>query len=262
MNQPLAEIGTVESVDLISPDLWDLAVRSPLIAQSTLAGQFVHVRVGDGFNPFLRRPLSVGPIAGDVLRLIFHVRGEGTRLLSAKKPGDPLDMIGPLGKPFEDLKRFDHCIFVTGGIGIVPLLLLDDQLPAEQRRSFILGSRSLNILPIRKSELNSRRILLATDDGSEGYHGNAVQLLNSLLLKEKADLAGTVVLACGPLKMLQGVKQTCLNLGIEGRVSLEVSMGCGLGACQSCAVPLANGAGYRMVCRDGPVFDCKEISLE
>lgn len=261
MRLPLAEIGFVESAREISPHLWDLTINAPRIASATRAGQFVHVRVSEGFAPFLRRPLSVGPISEDTLRLIFHVRGEGTRLLAAKKPGDPVDLIGPLGHPIEIDSNFDFLIFLTGGIGVVPLLTLDYQLPAEINRTFILGVRSQSTIPVSLDEASSRNILWASDDGSLGFHGNTVDLLK----KEFGALSATtnpIVITCGPLPMLIGAKKFCLEKDIPLLVSLEVSMGCGVGACQSCAVPRSDGKGYYLVCKDGPVFDSREVLLD
>jgi dihydroorotate dehydrogenase electron transfer subunit len=260
LTHPIAEIGIVESVKMISTDLWDVSVLSPKIAAKTRAGQFVHVRVSDGFNPFLRRPLSVGPVQGDTLRLIFNVRGEGTRLLAVKQPGDKLDLIGPLGGKFIIPEDDSILIFLTGGIGVVPLLLLDDQLPTERERIFILGVRSINTIPVLIEEASRRNIRWASDDGTLGYKGNSVALLKEILDRLKGRPA--TVFACGPGVMLSAMKKLTVERGIPAFASLEVPMGCGVGACQSCAVPKADGSGYLLVCKDGPVFDCRSVILE
>jgi len=241
LNQPVAEIGIVRSSRCVSPDLWDIEVESPRIASLTRAGQFVHVRVSDSFNPLLRRPLSVGPICGSALRLIFHVRGEGTRLLAAKRPGDPVDMIGPLGCGFPKFEPAELLVLLTGGIGVVPLLLLSDQLPPEQERRFILGVRSVSHVPVALQEASERGILWSSDDGSLGFRGNAVQLLEKLL--DEAGSRPIRVIGCGPARMLSGMKALCASRNVPALASLETPMGCGVGACQSCAVPRSDGEG-------------------
>lgn len=261
MIAPIAEVGRVTASREISAGLWDLVITAPQIASVSRAGQFAHVRASDGFNPFLRRPLSIGPVTDTELRLIFHVRGEGTRLLAAKGIGDPVDLIGPLGHPIEIPADASPLIFVTGGIGVVPLLTLDYQLPFRRDRMFILGVRSVEHIPVSLSEAASRSIRWASDDGSLGFYGNAVQLLGQLV-GELNDGVKPLVIACGPGPMLKGTKKFCLDSGIPALVSLEVTMGCGVGACQSCAVPRSDGKGYLLVCKDGPVFDCRDVVLE
>ena len=261
MTAPIAEIGRVNTTREISANLWDIEIDAPRISAVTRAGQFAHVRVSGGFDPFLRRPLSIGPIAGDKLRLIFQVRGEGTRLLAAKKSGDPVDLIGPLGHPIQIPDGEGPVIFLSGGIGVVPLLTLDDQLPGKRERIFILGVRSTATIPVSLAEAAERHIQWSSDDGSLGFHGNTVQLLERIvdgLAKNTAPL----VIACGPGPMLRGMKSFCLKRRITALVSLEVPMGCGVGACQSCAVPRSDGKGYYLVCKDGPVFDCRDVVLE
>jgi dihydroorotate dehydrogenase electron transfer subunit len=257
---PIAEIGRLIAGREISLDQWDMIVEAPKIAKQTQAGQFVHVRVGDGFNPFLRRPLSIGPVDGDQIRLIFTVRGEGTRLLTRKHVGDPVDLIGPLGRPFILPAADELPVFVTGGIGIVPLLALDSKLPKAQNRLFLFGVRSRNAMPVTNEELAARRIQISSDDGSIGHHGNVISLLEKVLPEDSN--AKKAFYACGPEPMLIGLKRFCVENNYRCYISMEVPMGCGLGACQSCAVPRADGNGYLLVCKDGPVFDCRDVLLK
>ena len=256
---PIAEIGEVLAVKPVSADIWEMVVRAPRIADVARAGQFVHVRIGEGFSPFLRRPLSIGPCHDGCMMLIFTVRGEGTRLLAAKKPGDKIDLIGPLGNPFRLPDKNAVSFLVAGGIGIVPLLLLDDQISEKQSRQFLLGIRTRDLLSVSSEQVTQRRIILATEDGSAGFHGNGVQLLASVL-EGNAD-SSVMVYGCGPTPMMNALKQLCKEQDIAAQVSLEVPMGCGVGACQSCAVSRADGEGYFLVCCDGPVFDINQVNL-
>lgn len=256
---PVAEIGEVIAVREVSPNNFDMIVSAPKIAAAARAGQFVHVRSADGFQPFLRRPLSVGPCNNGNLRLIFTVRGMGTRLLSVKPAGAPIDLIGPLGHPFNIPGTADVILLVGGGIGIVPLLLLDDQLPPDLERVFLAGFRSKTVLTVSDEEFERRRILVATDDGTVGFNGNVVQMLEQRI--QKINGSSVCLFGCGPGPMMSAVKQFCMDRSISAEVSLEVPMGCGVGACQACAVPRADGSGYLLVCRDGPVFDIMDVDL-
>lgn len=259
MNEPLAELGRVISNTKISENTWDMIVEAPTIARVSQAGQFVHVRVGSSFNPFLRRPLSVGPCDNQNLRLIFNSVGVGTRIMTSRTAGDPIDLIGPLGRSFPDLPENSTPVFVAGGIGIVPLLHLDYQLPDHIERMFILGVRSENFLSMTLNEIMSRKVKVASDDGSFGYNGNVVQLLANEV--QEQSLKNLIVYGCGPGPMMKALKDYCHAMDFPLYVSLEVSMGCGLGACQSCAVPRADQNGYLLVCKDGPVFKAEEVDL-
>ena len=259
-NLPITEKGVVDRIQKISVDTWDMNVFSPGIAGSSKAAQFVHVRISEDFRPFLRRPLSVGPCNGDYLRLIFTVKGSGTRLLSQKRQGDKVDLIGPLGNPFELPEDDEYPLIVGGGIGVVPLLLLDDQIPNEIPRNFLLGVRTESLLPVDEPEVRRRNIQIASDDGSIGFSGNVIQLMEKKLSELQSNRV--VVYACGPGMMMCALKLFCIKHSIRAYVSLEVPMGCGLGACQSCAVPRSDGDGYLLVCQDGPVFDVTDVALE
>jgi len=257
--QPIAETSEVIAIQSVSSGTWKMMVRSPRIAHSSKAGQFVHVRVTTGFQPFLRRPLSVGPCNNDRLTLIFTVRGKGTQILSHKKPGEAIDMIGPIGNGFTMPKEDVISILVGGGIGVVPLLLLDDRLGAHRPREFLLGVRSRAFLPVTSKEIEYHRIQIASEDGSIGFKG-----LITRLLEQRLDEIGNkpvCVYGCGPEPMLIVLKDICKKRRIPAQISLEAVMGCGVGACQGCAVPRADGNGYLLVCKDGPVFDMNEVDL-
>jgi dihydroorotate dehydrogenase electron transfer subunit len=255
----VSEKGIITGIKQISGDIWDITVESSKIAKNSEPGQFVHVRINDGFKPFLRRPLSIGPVEGDSLRLIFLVKGKGTQALAQRTVGDEIDMIGPLGSMFKMPKKDEFPIFVAGGIGVVPLLFLDDYLPLDIPRMFLLGLRSESFSTVSSDELKKRNISVSSDDGSIGFKGNVIELLTEQLDNNKN--LNPVIYSCGPGIMLAKLKEFCEQRYIPAYVSLEVPMGCGVGACQSCAVPKADGDGYYLVCQDGPVFDASFVDL-
>ncbi|MFH0764831.1 MAG: dihydroorotate dehydrogenase electron transfer subunit [Calditrichota bacterium] len=264
MNSPSEaqfEIAGVQSNRMISEGIWKMVAIAPRISALPRPGQFVHVRVSSGFKPFLRRPLSLGPCLDGKITLIYAVRGEGTRLLTTKVRGDPIDLIGPLGRGF-DLPPPDLIpILVGGGIGVVPLLFFNYSLGCSgYPRQFLLGVRSAAFLNVNENDIARRRIKIASDDGSVGFKGNVIQLLEKTL-DEKPDRQ-VMIFACGPNPMLAELKRLCLERNLEAQVSLEVPMGCGVGACQSCAVARADGSGYWLVCQDGPVFNIRDVLLD
>lgn len=253
------EIARIKKVASVTEHIYEITLQSPMIARTVKPGQFVHVRIDSTFQPFLRRPLSVGPCDEDDLTLIFVVRGRGTAALAGMKPGDLLDLIGPLGSPFELPEPGKVAILVAGGIGVVPLLLLNEIIPHEQPRHFILGVRSSDHLPVSDRKIKQHSILLASDDGSCGFEGNSIDLLNRMM--KTIDPALAAIFGCGPFPMLKALKSYCTSHSITGQVSLEASMGCGVGACQGCAVPRPGGTGYLLACSDGPVVDMADVDF-
>ena len=103
---------------------------------------------------------------------------------------------------------------------------------------------------------------VATDDGSAGYHGFVTDDARHWI--EKNDIAPdtTVIYACGPEPMLSSTALLAENYNLRCQVSMERMMACGIGLCQSCAVESKTETSetkYRLCCKDGPVFDAKDI---
>lgn len=233
-------------------------VHCPQIADNFKPGQFVHVRTSNSFTPFLRRPLSIGSGKKQSLRLIFVIKGEGTKLLSEVKVGEKLDILGPLGSCFLLPDPGVTSIIIGGGIGIVPLLALEQRIPKANKKHFLVGIKSKKQLPISEDEAFERKIEFSSENGDIGISG----LVTDLLIKKLDQISGEniVLYACGPKPMLIAVKRICLKHRLLAQVSLEQNMGCGVGACQGCAVSTIN-KNYLLVCKDGPVFDIDEVDL-
>ncbi len=257
--RPISESGNIISNRQVSVATWEMIVRSPVIATNSKAGQFVHVRTGSGFNPFLRRPLSIGPVDGENLRLIFTIRGEGTRLLALKQSGELIDLIGPLGNGFQSPEPGQSAVLIGGGIGVVPLLLLNNQIEDNIPTAFFLGVQSKEHLPVTAHEIETLKISVSSDSGGIGYKGTVIDLFLSRL--DEFDLKSLRIYSCGPSPMLSKLKELCIKFDIPAQVSLEVPMGCGIGACQSCAAQKADSDEYLLVCKDGPAFDIREVVL-
>lgn len=246
------EIGKVLENRALIPDLiYLMVIESPQIARDAKAGQFLEIRTGNA--PLLRKPISLFSVEDSRVSILYQVKGEGTRNLMAMKAGDPLDAIGPLGRGFT-LKKGGRHLLVGGGIGIAPLYQLGKSLKdLGGEVEFLLGfscaagSYGIDLF----QEIGP--VQIATIDGSLGKKGTVAVLL------ENEDLSSTdTIYSCGPQPMLRYVQ----GFGelVDTELSLEAYMGCGLGACLSCVCKTQEGD-YARVCKDGPVFNAKEVDL-
>ena len=218
-------------------------------------GQFVHIKCGEGL--LLRRPISVSShmacVPEDLLSIVFEVRGEGTQWLADRQVGDVLDVLGMAGNGFP-IQQTDRCLLVGGGIGIPPMLGCAQYTSGKS--TAILGGRSQDkIILTNCFEDECAKVLVATDDGSMGHHGFVDALVRQEL---EQDSKYDYVLACGPKPMLRSVAKVAEEFGIPCLVSMEERMGCGIGACLVCACDMNDGS-RKHVCKDGPVFDSKEV---
>lgn len=232
-----------------------LEVGDMIRASFRAPGQFVHIRCGEGL--LLRRPISVCSCMedepDDLLSIVFEVRGEGTRWLAGRELGDSLDVLGLAGNGF-DLKPEGRYLLVGGGIGIPPMLGCAQYTGG--RATAILGGRSRDKIILEDFfREDCAKVLCATDDGSLGHHG----FVDALVRRELSEDRGyDGVLACGPKPMLRNVAKVAEEFGVPCQVSMEERMGCGVGACLVCACDMADGS-RKHVCKDGPVFDSKEV---
>lgn len=218
-------------------------------------GQFVHIKCGDGF--LLRRPISVCSCQedepSDLLRIVFEARGEGTQWLAEREEGEELDVLGLAGNGFS-VKPQGRYILVGGGIGVPPMLGCAQYTGG--RSTAILGFRNAGKVMMEEEFRGScASVQVATDDGSYGNYGFVDALIRAELEK---DPGYDGVLACGPKPMLRNIARVAEQFGVPCQVSMEERMGCGVGACLVCACDMNDGS-RRHVCKDGPVFDSKEV---
>ncbi len=254
----IQQLCKVQSCLEVAAKTFLLRFNSPEIAALAKPGQFVNIlAVKNGEAPLLRRPFSISRVEDDIIELIFHVVGIGTNLLSQKKNGDWIDVIGPLGQPFHGNAEYDTALLVAGGIGVAPFPFLTDNLLERGKRiETFVGYR--NAGQVFTEHLQNVRI--ATDDGSNGFHGNVIQLLESSLYQDSFGKAK--IFACGPTVMLKALTELAKRKNICCEMSLEGQMACGYGICQGCAIERADGpAKYALVCKDGPAFLSTEVNL-
>lgn len=245
---------TVARHDILTPNIHSLWIDCPDMAAISRPGQFVHLRL-PGF--LLRRPISLCEIKAERIRLVYEERGAGTQKLAELKPGDSLDILGPLGNGFVLEGADKRVVLVGGGIGTPPLLPLAQHYDSA---AVFLGFRDGNKAVLTDDFAAAGAVItISTEDGSLGHSGFVTTPLERHLREHKAD----ILYACGPLPMLKAVKALVAELNITAYFSLEERMACGVGACLGCAVPILTKEGqvYRHVCKDGPVFSAEEVVL-
>jgi len=243
----------------ISPTFYKMRVESLYLAKNSKPGQFIEVKCSDDTDPLLRRPLGVHRISKNGIDLLYEVVGKGTAMLSEKKAGEEIDLIGPLGNGFNIAASTKAAILVAGGIGVAPLVALAEKLVRTGRKiSVVIGAKKKSHL-LCEGELRALgcTIKIATEDGSKGYRGLVTDLLRDMLATSYA-LRATIC-ACGPAGMLKTVSKMAKEKRIPCQVSLEERMACGVGVCLGCPVKVKGGE-YKMVCKDGPVFNAEEIA--
>ncbi len=238
----------------LAKEIYDFTILCPDVVKKVNEGQFVHI-LANGYS--LRRPISICSVDREkgTLRMVFEVRGEGTKEIAKLNEGDVMDIIAPLGKGFK-LDSNKRAITIGGGIGAPPMLSLA-QFYGENCIA-INGFRSAGAVILQDDFKESgAKTILCTDDGSMGKKGFVTEALIEQLENEKAD----IIYACGPHMMIKGVAEIAQKYGIECQVSLEQRMGCGVGACLVCACKTVKDGKVYMahVCKDGPVFDSKEV---
>lgn len=239
----------------IAKNIYSLTIRCPEIAEIALPGQFVHI-LPKGFT--LRRPISICGIDRErgTLRIVFVVKGEGTKEIAAMRAGELIDVLGPLGHGFTVNDSFKRVALVGGGIGTPPMLPLA-RIYGE--RAFVIsGFRSYDAVILQDDfKAAGADTVLCTDDGSVGRKGFVTEPLEEILKDGKAD----AVYSCGPMPMLKNIAVLCKKYSTFCEVSLEERMGCGIGACLVCACKIKrNGTEeFLHVCKDGPVFDAEEV---
>ena len=248
---------TVRSVQPLNAEMGLLTLNLPKNAPCAQAGQFAHLSVPGDRAHLLRRPISIYSVHDGVLELGVAAKGEGTRRLLAAQPGDELDLLYPLGHGFEK-KDHTRIAFVGGGIGVAPLRYAMEAY-AGPGCTAIFGYRTASLIyAVEECEKTGARVVVCTDDGSAGVHGLVTGPLEEMLKQGEVD----AIMACGPTPMLRAVQTLALRYGVEGQLSLEEHMGCGIGACLTCncKVKVRDGEfGYKRVCADGPVLDAKEV---
>jgi len=232
------------------------------IAAAARPGQFVMLRGWeDQRDPILPRPFDIAaadPAAGTVM-VIVKTAGRGTRLLADYAPGTSLLTAGPLGKAIPEPYP-DPLGLLVRGVGSAAVTFLARRAAAAGGRVIAVLSASTSSRLVGKEELeeSGAELHTATDDGSEGFHGNGTELLDSIM----RGTALSAVYTCGSKRFARHVRSLDEAGRCAGFIFLEGYMACGRGECHGCAVRRRDDSGYALVCRDGPVFHVSEVEIE
>lgn len=237
----------LENRDIIPGYLY-MRLNSPFLASRVIPGQFFHIRVEDRLDIILRRPFSVFDYDEISVSILYEVVGKGTAILSKKRKGEQLDILGPLGNGFTIPMGLKKAIVIAGGMGVAPLFCFAKELKQKGVDvQVLIGAKNRYKVLCEKDFRNiGIQPEIATDDGSYGYKGFVTDLLRG---------RDGVVYACGPNNMLKALT------GVKGEISLDTRMGCGVGVCLGCVVKTIDGK-YKRVCKEGPVFKTDEIDWE
>lgn len=227
------------------------------------AGQFVMVQVGDRLDPYLRRPFSVFDVSREgsaaLVVLLGKVVGRGTRRLARCRPGDRLEILGPLGRPFRPPPGHPVAL-VAGGIGSAALLLLARGLARDGVTfDFYYGGASARDL-VHGDDFEALAkgsggaFIATTEDGTAGRRGRITEPLEPSLAAHRYQH----VYSCGPMGLLARLAALTQEHSVSGEAALETPMGCGFGACLGCAVPHRSGR-FALCCTEGPVFPLDQV---
>lgn len=245
----------VISVRPVADETFALRFHAPELSAALRPGQFLNILTSELYDPLLRRPYSISNVIGEECEIVFTIVGKGTALLAEKRSGDTIGVLGPLGNTFGYEKDFGTAIIVAGGIGVAPFPFLVRELQRREKSIHtFLGARNAG----RVVRDGLAGLHIATDDGSEGYHGTAVACLDAFLGTHEPDRPR--IFACGPNPMLRATQELAARRGIACELSLESEMACGVGICQGCPIERTEGERkYALVCTDGPCFDSRDI---
>ncbi|MEK6528570.1 MAG: dihydroorotate dehydrogenase electron transfer subunit, partial [Nitrospirota bacterium] len=251
-------------------------------------GQFFMLSVNNRLDPLLKRPFSFHRQRGQDFQLLYRTVGKATNVLKRKKPGDILEVVGPLGNGFPPVNKKMNPILIAGGLGVAPLVALAEsiiqqsQIPlsfgtSQSRPSlskvgttrfrrecgdfkpiFFIGAKTKKEL-LCVNNLKSIGIMpiISTDDGTSGQKGLITDVLREFLTRHPSPVTRYCLYACGPKTMLKEISLTAKKYGIKGYMALEENMACGIGACLSCVVNTKDG--FKRICKEGPVFPIEEI---
>lgn len=239
----------------IKPKYYVIKIKSSYLAKNSFPGQFVNIKIKKrNPEPLLRIPLGIHKIEKSGISLLYKVVGEGTRGMSKIQKGETISVLGPLGKGFY-LEEKKEAVIVSGGHGVAPLYALASLAKKQKiKTQFFIGAKNEEHIVCEKEIKNKKiKVHIATDDGSRGIKGNVVDAIKQKVKNNK----NIVIYACGPKPMLKAVSAYAKKQKIKAYISLDEYMACGIGACLGCAIKTVDG--YKMICKDGPVFDSEMI---
>lgn len=250
--KPVLTDAKVVKLQEVAKGIFELILEPEIEIPEPQPFQFVSIHYG---NFQLRRPFSVAGFKGNLVRIVFKIRGRMTQELARVRIGENISLIGPLGKIF-DYSKFNRVLSVAGGIGIAPFLYFFSKEACKREISLIYGVKSVEEAWYEEIFTDLKGFLLITEDGSSNYYGYPVDYI----IQVSSCFNPDAVIVVGPQAMLESLIPVTFQLDVPFFVSLEPYMGCSLGACGSCLVKLSDGS-YAKACMEGPVFELKQLSM-
>jgi len=259
----------IRAVDKVAKNTYRIRLYAPGIAQNCYAGNFVNILVPRCSEILWRRPFSIHQSDSyqGTIDILFSAIGRGTKVLKDLRPGDMLDVLGPLGNRFSYPPGLKEAIIVAGGLGIAvfPFVLQSLKFLQGKRTLFYGAQTKDNFCGIDDLRDLATEMHLCTDDGSQGEKGLVTDVLEKYLSAD-SERDGRELYVCGPTPMMKRIQALALTYGFSAQVSVENKMACGFGACVGCPVTIAHpkpdGKKYWLACRDGPVFPLSEIVFD
>jgi len=275
----------------LNEECWRLTLDAPEIASELQPGQFIMLKINETNDPLFRRPFSVfkrlalgqGSLG---IEIVYKVIGRGTRLMTNLRPGDRLDILGPLGRGFEFDRNKPVHILLAGGTGLACLFMLGEEISDGAGKNgmellVMLGASTKKSLILEKEYAAlSGEVMVSTNDGTCGYHGSVTEMLKDALDRGKIP-SNCVIYASGPEPMFKALAPICKRHHIPAQISMERHMMCGIGGCFSCICKIDKKGvlkyrdlssshiqfsseewGYALVCKDGPVFRVDEVAFD
>lgn len=244
----------IVSLEIIAKETVEIVLENKYVSEHAKPGQFIHVSVR---GHTLRRPISIASTNPEknTLTILFKTIGSGTTTLSHYKVGEYVDLLGPNGSsfPIETIKGNSSVLLVGGGIGVPPIYFLATELQKLNINVHtILGFQSKDYLFYEEAFDKVSNVTIVTDDGSYGEKGFVTDYIEQI---------GNVdqYFSCGPMPMLRAVKSKLPD--VEGYLSFEERMACGIGACYACVIPTTTEEKYKKICQDGPVLAASEVKI-
>ena len=240
-----------------------LVLDCPGISQAAKPGQFVHLRIPGREPLVLRRPFSIFKADACTLSILYKRVGLGTEAMDDMKPGDFVNLLGPLGNGFPTDRKRIFPVLIGGGYGIAAMYLLAKQF-SEPGAVFIGGRTRDDLLCVEDFIALGWKVNISTEDGSQGMKGRVTELLGVWFAGEGGGKP-VEMFACGPDGMLQAVTRVAEKRGLKAWLSLDTHMGCGVGVCLACVCKVRddnNKEHWGRVCKEGPVFECRKIAWD